>query len=428
MDSSNGFKEDSKGKGQGQAGKSSSVDASSGGKPDGGAGSGATAGSASQSKAGAGGGASSAGKASGATGAGDQFPENEMRGQVQKGTGNLASKVFPRSEGHVASEAVPHEREEKPKRYPRAEGDAPMLLLISGSPRKRNCVSLLEIIERGAREYGVRTQHFMLCEKRIDPCTGCDGCAQTGVCVLANRTTPDGRFVDDYLELTGLLDRCDGLAVIAPVYFSGPTAQLKALYDRFQPYWVRKYLLGQPFPERRPSQLFVVGAGGDPHGYEPLVTISRSCLQIAGFELEKTNNFVGYVAPRYVPARPTPEQAEHMNAKELADAHAAVDVQEAFQRRALEAGRSFGRTLRVAAEKAAAAEAAEQAEAESIAAGNISAEGMPAAGSAQAGQVAGAAGEVAGPGTADGSASGGSRSAGAAGQPAGGPQPAGEKA
>ena len=292
----------------------------------------------------------------------DIEPEARKSGLVQKGTEELAARVRARSCGEGACElGAVDERglgdcasdsewltvglgERTP-----VPDDAPMLLLISGSPRRRTCVSLIEIIERGAREAGVRTQRFLLCEKHIDPCNGCGACNETGTCVLANRTTVDGRFYDDYLELTGLLDRCDGLALVAPVYFSGPTAQLKALFDRFQPYWSRKYVLGRPFPSRRPAQLFVVGAGGDPHGFEPFVTISRSCLQIAGFELEKVGNFVGCKAPRDVPPRPTAEQAEQMNAKELALANAAVDQQEEFWMRALESGRMLGRMLNNAA-------------------------------------------------------------------------------
>lgn len=222
---------------------------------------------------------------------------------------------------------------------------SPMLLLINGSPRKHTCSSLIDLIEDGAREQGVRTQRFELYNKRINPCVGCNACARTGYCAYAGKSTRKTGFIDDYLELVGLLERCDGLAVVAPVYFSGPTSQLKALYDRFQPYWARKYVLGQPFPQRRPSQLFVVGTGGDPHGFDPVVTISRSALQIAGFELEKINNFVGFMAPQDVPARPTREQADAMTPRELSQLVQRIERQESLRTRALEAGRAFGRIL-----------------------------------------------------------------------------------
>ncbi len=303
-------------------------------------------------------------------------PKENKQCLVQKGTEELASRVRTRDADFAGSPAGSHsgasKREETPPHsspshlqthvdenqncipdvYASANSaaapdpSAPVLLLLSGSPRCRTCVSLIDIIERGAQEAGARTQRFLLCEKHIDPCIGCGGCSKTGNCILAGRKTTGGNFADDYLELISLLDSCDGLALVAPVYFSGPTAQLKALFDRFQPYWVRKYLLGYPFPKRRPAQLFVVGAGGDPHGFEPFVTISRSCLQIAGFELEKVGNFVGYKDPRDMPPRLSEEQISAMNAKELALAKEIIVNQAEFCRRALDSGRMLGRMLK----------------------------------------------------------------------------------
>lgn len=294
---------------------------------------------------------------------------------VQKGTEELASRVRARdlTSSHFDETKTPrtsprHEHElagvegvdqhihtdyvssKTPCDSNNTNPSAPVLLLLSGSPRCKTCVSLIDIVERGAQESGVRTQRFLLCDKHIDPCIGCGGCNKTGNCVLANRTFRNGNYMDDYLELTALLDNCDGLALVAPVYFSGPTAQLKALFDRFQPYWVRKYLLGMPFPKRRPAQLFVVGAGGDPHGFEPLVTISRSCLQIAGFELEKVGNFVGYRDLHDMPQHLSEEQAKSMNAKELSLAKEAIDKQAEFCRRALDSGRMLGRMVKKSAE------------------------------------------------------------------------------
>jgi multimeric flavodoxin WrbA len=274
----------------------------------------------------------------------------DRTGIVQKGTEKVDSRVKARgaakkdNDGKVDSRRIPVREVLEPRKQP--SESAPTLLLISGSPRKHTSVSLIDLIESGAQDAGVRTQRFLLCEKRIDPCIGCNACTKTGSCVFAGKTTSDRKaFADDYLELIGLLDRTDGLAVVAPVYFSGPTAQLKALYDRFQPYWARKYVLGQPFPKRRPSQLFIVGTGGDPHGHEPIITISRSALQIAGFELDKINNFVGYLAPQDSPKPLTEEEMAEMSHHDIAVRKAAVEKQEEFRTRAVEAGRAFGRLL-----------------------------------------------------------------------------------
>ncbi|MGI6221313.1 MAG: flavodoxin family protein [Coriobacteriales bacterium] len=264
---------------------------------------------------------------------------------VQKGTEELDSRVRARGESRPAPEVDTAAKTVEFRAV--SAGDMPTLLFISGSPRRHTSVSLIDLIERGVQEAGVRTQRFLLCEKRVNPCIGCGACSKTGACTFAERKMPDGgRYIDDYYELTKMLDTCDGLAIVAPVYFTGPTAQLKALYDRFQPYWARKYVLGKPFPQRRPSQLFMIGTGGDPHGNEPMTTISRSALQIAGFELEKVNNFIGYKAPSDAPVEPTEEELEQMTPRQRSLIKQALVKQAEFCQRAVDAGRAFGRALR----------------------------------------------------------------------------------
>jgi multimeric flavodoxin WrbA len=218
----------------------------------------------------------------------------------------------------------------------------PDILFISGSPRNRTCVALIELIEQGAQNAGAKTQRFLLSRKHIDPCVGCGGCSTTGNCVLATRTH-NGAFTDDYLELKAVLERVDALAVVAPLYFAGPPAQLKALYDRMQPYWAQRYLLGRGMSEKRPAQLFVVGGGGDAHGHAPLVGSTKSSLAVAGFNLEKVNNFIGFAAPADVPAAPREEELSTYSTAQIARLRRVVAQQEDFKQRALDSGGAFAR-------------------------------------------------------------------------------------
>ena len=220
----------------------------------------------------------------------------------------------------------------------------PDILFISGSPRSRTSVALLDIIDHAARNAGAKTQRFLLSKKNILPCTGCEGCMETGICVLAKQTK-NGKFVDDYLELKAALDRVDAVAVISPLYFAGPPAQLKALYDRFQPYWVKHYVLGEELRPKRPAQLFMLGGNSDPHGHEPLAVISRSALSVAGFNLEKVNNFIGFLDPREVPVLPAEEDSEQYTAGQLAGIRKAIVRQKAFEQRARDAGGAFARSV-----------------------------------------------------------------------------------
>ena len=218
----------------------------------------------------------------------------------------------------------------------------PDILFISGSPRRKASVALVELLEQGARKAGARTQHFYLYEKHIDPCIGCGGCDKTGVCVLAKRTK-DGRFADDYLELKAVLDRVDAVGIVAPLYFAGPTSQFKALMDRFQPYYVRTYLLGIKPPPKRPAQLYVVGSGGDPHGYAPLVGTTRSAFNVAGFILEKVHDFVGFLAPQETAALHAELDTDAPATTELVRLRRAAARQEEFEKRAVSAGGAFAR-------------------------------------------------------------------------------------
>lgn len=144
---------------------------------------------------------------------------------------------------------------------------------------------------------------------RVEPCRGCDACAREAEAsptdmeegdpltphpAIAASDAPLHRcvIVDDMPEVRKHLDAADELIVVSPVYFAGPPAQFKALLDRLQPYWrsdVRTRV-------KRPMILHVVGEGGDPHGYDPLVGSVRSAFSVAGFELASIFDWVGKIS------------------------------------------------------------------------------------------------------------------------------------
>ncbi len=130
---------------------------------------------------------------------------------------------------------------------------------------------------------------------------------------------------------------------MAPVYFAGPSAQLKALYDRMQPYWAQRYLLGMAPKTKRPVQLFVVGGGGDVHGYDPLSGSTKSAMAVAGFNLEKVNNFIGFKDPRDMPKMPTEEEAANLSYAQIAQLKRQVTEQRDFTQRAIDSGSAFAR-------------------------------------------------------------------------------------
>ena len=160
--------------------------------------------------------------------------------------------------------------------------EPPCVLVLSGSPRAHGRCSALarEIALDLARTVPRDKLHVLhLAGARIAGCVGCDACRTTGEC----------RLHDDMDTAMGLLDAADELHVVSPVYFSGPPSQMKAFLDRLQPH----YWKGTRALPKRPAHLHVVGEGGDPHGYGPLVTICRSALAVAGFDLVEVVPHIG---------------------------------------------------------------------------------------------------------------------------------------
>ncbi|MEA5020169.1 MAG: NAD(P)H-dependent oxidoreductase [Gordonibacter sp.] len=136
----------------------------------------------------------------------------------------------------------------------------------------------------------------------IFPCQGCDACRSLMEGVASDGTDDEadgeGQVVsqrcviqDDMAEVYELIENADELIVVSPVYFAGPPSQLTALLDRLQPYF---WTDARKAP-KRPATLHVVGEGGDPHGFEPLIGIVRSALSCAGFSLNRVLDWVGKI-------------------------------------------------------------------------------------------------------------------------------------
>lgn len=95
-------------------------------------------------------------------------------------------------------------------------------------------------------------------------------------------------------EVYPLLESAAAIAVATPVYFAGVPASLKALYDRCQPYWARRYVLGEPAPaQKRPGALLIVGGGGDPFGWECAATLTKSAFAVLGVAVTQTVTAIG---------------------------------------------------------------------------------------------------------------------------------------
>ena len=127
------------------------------------------------------------------------------------------------------------------------------VLGIMGSPRvKGNTDLLLDEALKGARDQGAAVEKIIVDRLNIAPCREYYGCLRDGDCVIR----------DDMDDIYPKLLEADAVIVASPMFFYGLTSQVKALIDRCQALWARKYILKQknlPDSTRR-GALIAVGA------------------------------------------------------------------------------------------------------------------------------------------------------------------------
>ena len=118
------------------------------------------------------------------------------------------------------------------------------VLGLLGSARKGgNSDLLLQEVLSGATSEGAEVESVRLPNLKINPCLNCGGCDDSGTCVQK----------DDMQELYNKLLTYDIIILASPIYFMGISAWAKAMIDRCQALWVRKYKMDK-LPEAPRSQ------------------------------------------------------------------------------------------------------------------------------------------------------------------------------
>jgi multimeric flavodoxin WrbA len=144
------------------------------------------------------------------------------------------------------------------------------VLGIAGSPRfGSNTDILLGEVLKGAESKGVETRLIHVANLNIMACDHCDSCIRTGECP----------FQDDTQKFYKEMEQADRVVLAAPLQFMGLPSQLKALIDRAQAQWVRKYILKTPplgdTRERRGLFVSVGGRKGE-HLFEPALATVKA--------------------------------------------------------------------------------------------------------------------------------------------------------
>lgn len=127
-----------------------------------------------------------------------------------------------------------------------------LALGIMGSPRKKgNTDFLLSSFMNEVEKAGVRTHIIEISKKNIKPCVEYSVCEKKGTCPID----------DDMNEIYPLLREANIIVLATPIFFYNTPAQTKALIDRSQTLWARKYRLKLTDPGRKNRRGFLLALG-----------------------------------------------------------------------------------------------------------------------------------------------------------------------
>jgi len=155
------------------------------------------------------------------------------------------------------------------------------VLGITGSPRRGgNTDLLLAEVMKGAASRGAEVKTIILNDLKIAPCQHCDACLEAGRC----------KVEDDMQMVYRELESADRIVLASPIQFMGVTAQMKAMIDRCQALWARKYMLKLP-PlgnrrakgyARRERKGFFISVGGRKitNLFEPALVMIKTVFRI----------------------------------------------------------------------------------------------------------------------------------------------------
>ena len=131
------------------------------------------------------------------------------------------------------------------------------VLSILGSPRRGgNTEILLDEALQGASDHGGFCEKVVLRDLKITPCLEIYKCAKDGVCAIK----------DDMQDLFPKIEQAQRLIIASPIFFYSVSGWTKAMIDRCQSLWAKKYILKLPVshvPDRRGAFISVAATRGE---------------------------------------------------------------------------------------------------------------------------------------------------------------------
>lgn len=126
------------------------------------------------------------------------------------------------------------------------------VVILYGGPRENgNTKILTESFAKGLLDAECSIDFIDVTKLRIKPCIGCLKCEKDGECFIED----DMKFVYEAVE------ESDIVILSSPVYFATVTSQLKAVIDRFQSFYSKKYVLKLKSNKNRKGYLIFTAGG-----------------------------------------------------------------------------------------------------------------------------------------------------------------------
>ena len=128
-----------------------------------------------------------------------------------------------------------------------------LVLGFQGSPRKKGNTSfLLQNFMQALEKLGAQTRIIEVAQKNIIPCREYVVCERKGYCPIDD---------DVKTEIYPLIRQAEVVVLASPIFFFNMTAQLKAVVDRCQLFWARKYKLKLADPAKKTKRGFLLSVG-----------------------------------------------------------------------------------------------------------------------------------------------------------------------
>ncbi|MGD8666270.1 MAG: NAD(P)H-dependent oxidoreductase [Desulfobacterales bacterium] len=128
-----------------------------------------------------------------------------------------------------------------------------LVLGFQGSPRRKGNTSyLLAAFMQAAEKLGAQTQTIEVTRKEIIPCKELVVCEKKGYCPIDD---------DIKTEIYPLIRQAEVVVLATPIFFFNMTAQLKAVVDRCQLFWARKYRFNLADPAKKAKRGFLLSVG-----------------------------------------------------------------------------------------------------------------------------------------------------------------------